>query len=61
MSDADRKAQFFRLLARYAQLGRLLPALGSDASAMAEARVVLAEMKKTQAQIDALLTHPGGG
>jgi hypothetical protein len=59
MSDADRKARFFSLMARFNQLGRLLPApddLGTDdAAAVAEAKVVIAEMNKTQSEMDALL------
>jgi hypothetical protein len=59
MSDADRKARFFSLMARFNQLGRLLPAPDDldtdDAPAVAEAKVVIAEMNKTQSEMDALL------
>jgi hypothetical protein len=59
MSDADRKARFFSLMARFNQLGRLLPAPDDpdtdDAAAVAEAKVVIAEMNKTQSEMDALL------
>jgi hypothetical protein len=42
---------------RYNQLGRLLPAPGDltdDAAAVAEIRLILAEMEKTQVRMDAL-------
>jgi hypothetical protein len=53
------KDQFFALVERYCQLGRLLPALAdidtdNDAE-LAEIKTVLAEMTKAKAQIDALL------
>ena len=42
---------------RYCQLGRLLPSDIDidDAAAMAEAKVVLAEMARTKAEMDVLL------
>jgi hypothetical protein len=56
--DEDRKRKYFALMARYNQLGRLLPALENfdpeDAAAVAEARLIIAEMKKTQAKMEAL-------
>jgi hypothetical protein len=56
--DDDRKRKYFALMARYNQLGRLLPAAGDldpdDAAAVAEARPILAEMTATQAKMDAL-------
>jgi len=60
-STDERKNQFFALAERYCQLGRLLPALSdidtdNDAQ-LAAAKLVLAEMTKTKAQIDALLVR----
>ena len=56
--DDDRKRKYFALMERYNQLGRLLPAPGDldtdDAAAVAEVRLILAEMEKTQARMDAL-------
>ena len=56
--DEDRKQKYFALMARYNQLGRLLPAPDDldpdDAAAVAEARLILAEMNATQAKMDAL-------
>ena len=58
MSD-DRKAKFFALMRRFNQLGCLLPALGDldadDMAAIAEAEMVIAEMNKTRAEMDAVL------
>jgi hypothetical protein len=52
-------AKFFALVRRYNQIGALLPAEEDidtdDAVQVAEVRVILAEMKKTKAQMDALL------
>jgi hypothetical protein len=54
----DRKRKYFALMERYNQLGRLLCAPGDldtdDATAVAEARLILAEMNATQAKMDAL-------
>jgi hypothetical protein len=54
----DRKQKYFALMARYNQLGRLLPTPddldADDAAAVAEARLILAEMNATQAKMDAL-------
>jgi hypothetical protein len=59
MSETDRRAQVFALMARYNQLGRLLPEPddleNGDAAAVSEAKVILAEMNETRAEIDALL------
>ena len=59
MNPEQRKAELFALIERYCQLGRLLPAVDSidtnDEAAIAEIRVVLAEMIKTKAEIDPLL------
>ena len=56
--DEDRKRKYFALMARYNQLGRMLPALedvaAGDPAAVAEARLILAEMNATQAKMDAL-------
>jgi hypothetical protein len=53
------QTQFIELMARYCQLGRLLPAVDDidtdDDAEMAEVKTVLAEMAKTKAQMDALL------
>ena len=53
----DRKQKYFAQMERYNQLGRLLPAPGdldTDDTAVAEARLILAEMNATQAKMDAL-------
>jgi hypothetical protein len=56
--DEDRKRKYFALMARYNQLGRLLPSPDDfdtdDAAAVAEARLILAEMNATQAKMEAL-------
>ena len=56
----DRKARFFSLMARYNELGRLLPALDDldTDDAAADAKLVIAEMSKVQAEMDALLERP---
>jgi hypothetical protein len=52
-------AKFFALVKRYNQVGALLPAEEDietdDAAQAAEVAVILAEMHKTKAQMDALL------
>ena len=59
MSSAERKAQFFALVKRFDELGCLLPAPGDldtdDVAAVAEARLVIAEMNKTRSEMDAVL------
>jgi hypothetical protein len=54
-----RMAKFFALVKRYNQIGALLPAEEDidtdDAAQVAEVEVILAEMNKTKAQMDALL------
>ena len=59
MSSAERKAKFFALAKRYNQLGCLLPAPGDldadDVAAMVETQMVIAEMNKTKAEMDAVL------
>ena len=58
-SDADRD-KFWQLAPRYNALGRLLPREEdldvADGEAVAEVRIVLAEMDKTKAEMDMLLT-----
>jgi hypothetical protein len=65
MSDVDRKARVFSLMARFNQLGRLLPAPDDfdpdGATAVAEAQLVIAEMNETQAKMDALRRRRGAG
>ena len=57
---AERKAQVFALMQRVCQLGRLLneDLDLSDMVAVAEARLVIAEMDKAQLEIDALQRQP---
>jgi hypothetical protein len=56
--DEDRKRRYFALMERYNRLGRLLPAPddldADDVAAVAEARLILAEMNATQAKMEAL-------
>jgi hypothetical protein len=56
MTDKD---AMLALMARYCDLGRLLPQPDDldtdDAAALAETKIVLAEMQETKAKIDALL------
>ena len=56
--DDERKRKYFALMARFNQLGRLLPAPGDldpdDAAAIAEVRLIIAEMNATQAKMEAL-------
>ena len=60
MTNSERRmAKFFALVKRYNQVGALLPAEEDietdDAAQAAEVAVILAEMHKTKAQMDALL------
>jgi hypothetical protein len=60
ISTEQRMDEFFTLAARYCELGRLLPseddlALDHGEAAIAEAKLVLAEMAKVKAEMDALL------
>ena len=57
MTEADRKSQILALMQRTCQLGRLLDEDldPSDMVAVAEARLVIAEMDKAKLEIDALL------
>jgi hypothetical protein len=56
--DDDRKRKYFALMERYNELGRLLPAADDldpdDADAIAEARLIIAEMNATQAKMESL-------
>ena len=56
--DDERKRKYFALMERFNQLGRLLPAPGDldpdDATAVAEVRLIIAEMNATQAKMEAL-------
>ena len=60
MTKSNRRmAKFFALVRRYNQIGALLPLEENfnprDAVQAAEVKVILAEMNKTKAQMDALL------
>ena len=59
-----RMAKFFALVKRYNQIGALLPLEADldtdDAAQVAEVRMILAEMNKTKAQMDALLERERG-
>jgi hypothetical protein len=57
MENDDRKARLFALMERFNQLGRLLPS-EDDVSAgerIPEAKLIISEMKKVEAEIAALL------
>jgi hypothetical protein len=57
----ERKVEFFAAMKRFNQLGTLLPKPDSldpaDAAAVAEAKTVLAEMRKVQAELDAMMEY----
>jgi hypothetical protein len=57
----ERKADFFAAMKRFNQLGTLLPKPESldaaDASGLAEAEMVLAEMRKVQAELNAMMEY----
>ena len=57
-NEDDRKRKYFALMERYNQLGLLLPAPDAfdptDAAALVEARMVIAEMNKVRAEMEAL-------
>lgn len=61
-ADDKRKAKFFALMARYNELGRLLPDPDDldtdDATAVAEVRIVLKEMVAMQAELDVMMGLP---
>jgi hypothetical protein len=61
-ADDKRKAKFFALMARYNELGRLLPDPDDlntdDAMAVAEVRIVLKEMAAVQAELEAMKGLP---
>jgi hypothetical protein len=56
-----RKAEFFAAMKRFNQLGTLLPKPESldaaDAAGVAEAEIVLAEMSRVRAEIDAMMEY----
>jgi hypothetical protein len=60
-TGGQRKAEFFAAMKRVIQLGALLPKPGSldhaDAAGIAEAELVLAEMRKVQAELDAMMEY----
>jgi hypothetical protein len=61
MTRAEHKVKFFALMARFNQLGRLLPDpddLETSDAATAEVNMILTEMKKTQAELDAMMGLP---
>jgi hypothetical protein len=55
----ERKAEFFAAMKRFNALGTLLPKPESldvaDAAGVAEAEMVLAEMRKVQAELDTMM------
>jgi hypothetical protein len=58
ISKEDRQAQLLSLMARYCELGRLLDpgfTIEDGSAAIAETKLILAEMANTKAEIDALL------
>jgi len=60
VTEVEGKAKFFALMARYVQLGQLLDEEkieAGDVNAITEAKLVLAEMDKTKAEIDALIAQ----
>ena len=60
VTEVEDKAKFFALMARYVQLGQLLDEEkieAGDVNAITEAKLVLAEMDKTKAEIDALIAQ----
>ena len=62
MKSDDRKAKFFALVKRYSQVGSLLPEEEdldlTNAAAVAEAKMILAEMEKMKAELEAMLGLP---
>lgn len=57
--EEERRADFFAAMKRFNQLGALLPKAGSlelaDAAGVAEAEIILMEMGKVRAEIDAMM------
>jgi hypothetical protein len=57
----ERKAEFFAAMKRFNQLGVMLPKTDSldaaDFAGIAEAEMILAEMKKVQAEIAAMMEY----
>ena len=55
-ASEKRRDKFFALVRRFNQLGCLLPAPGDlDAAVIDQVRLVIAEMHKTKAEMDAVL------
>jgi hypothetical protein len=58
----DRKAKIFALMQRYNRVGSLLPEEEdldlTSAAAVAEAKIILAEMAKVKAELDEMLGLP---
>ena len=56
--DDERKRKYFALMARFNELGRLLPKPDDldpdDTAQIAEVRLIIAEMNATQAKMEAL-------
>ncbi len=60
MREVEGKAKFFALVERYIKLGQLLDEEkieDGDIEAISEARLILAEMAKTKAELDALISQ----
>ena len=59
--EEERKADFFAAMKRFNRLGTMLPKSGSldlaDAAGVADAEMVLAEMRKVRAEIDAMILY----
>jgi hypothetical protein len=59
--EEQRRAEFFAAMKRFNQLGSLLPKAGSlelaDAAGVAEAEIILAEMRKVQAELNAMMEY----
>ena len=57
----ERKADFFAAMQRFNQLGALLPKSESldaaDAAGIAEAEIILKEMRKVRREIDAMMRY----
>lgn len=59
--EEERKAEFFAAMQRFNALGALLPKSegldAADAAGVAEAEIILAEMRKVRAEIDAMMHY----
>jgi hypothetical protein len=62
MDDKDRKDRVIFLMQRFNQLGRLLPSEDDvrDGEGHAEAKLIIREMAKVEAEVNALLVKKGG-